>query len=91
MVKVDRQLLIGAQLIAHQGRDGLLVRGAQHKLATMTVVKAHELLAIGIDTTRLTPQLGIDHNGHHELLGAGSVHLVAHDVLDLTNRAPSER
>ena len=91
VVQVDRQLLIGAQLIAHQSRDGLLVRGAQHKLATMTVVKAHELLAIGIDTARLTPQLGIDHNGHHELLGAGGVHLVAHDVLDLTNRAPSER
>ena len=91
VVQVDGQLLIGAQLIAHQGRDGLLVRGAQHKLATMTVVKAHELLAIGIDTAGLTPQLGIDHNGHHELLGAGGVHLVAHDVLDLTNRAPSER
>ena len=91
VIQVDGQLLIGAQLIAHQSRDGLLVRGAQHKLATMTVVKAHELLAIGIDTAGLTPQLGIDHNGHHELLGAGGVHLVAHDVLDLTNRAPSER
>ena len=91
VIQVDGQLLIGAQLIAHQSRDGLLVRGAQHKLATMTVVKTHELLAIGIDTAGLTPQLGIDHNGHHELLGAGSVHLVAHDVLDLTNRAPSER
>ena len=91
VIQVNGQLLIGAQLVAHQGRDGLLVRGAQHKLATMTVVKAHELLAIGIDTAGLTPQLGIDHNGHHELLGAGGVHLVAHDVLDLTNRAPSER
>ena len=91
VVQVDGQLLIGAKLVAHQGRDGLLVRGAQHKLATMTVVKAHELLAIGIDAAGLTPQLGIDHNGHHELLGAGGIHLVAHDVLDLTNRAPSER
>ena len=91
VVQVDGQLLIGAQLVAHQSRDGLLVGGAQHKLATMTVVKAHELLAIGIDAAGLTPQLGIDHNGHHELLGAGGVHLVAHDILDLTNRAPSER
>ena len=91
VVQVDGQLLIRAQLVAHQGRDGLLVRGAQHKLAAMTVVKAHELLAIGIDAAGLTPQLRIDHNGHHELLGAGGVHLVAHDVLDLTNRAPSER
>ena len=91
VVQVDGQLLIGAQLVAHQSRDGLLMRGAQHKLATMTVVKAHELLAIGIDTAGLTPQLSIDHNGHHKLLGAGGVHLVAHDVLDFANRAPRER
>ena len=91
VVQIDRQLLVGTQLIAHQGRDGLLVGGAQHELATMTVVKAHKLLAIGIDTAGLTPQLGVDHNGHHELLSARSVHLVAHDVLDLANRAPSKR
>ena len=91
MVQVNGQLFVGAQLVAHQGRDGLLVRGAQDELATMTVVKAHKLLAIGIDTTGLTPQLGIDHDGHHELLGAGGVHLVAHDVLDLADRAPCER
>ena len=91
VVQIDRQLLVGTQLIAHQGRDGLLVGGAQHELATMTVVKAHKLLAIGIDTAGLTPQLGVDHNGHHELLSARSVHLVAHDILDLANRAPSKR
>ena len=91
VIEVHWQLLIGAQLVAHQGRDGLLVRGAQHELATMTVVKAHKLLAIGIDTAGLTPQLGVDHNGHHKLLGAGGVHLVAHDVLNLANRAPCER
>ena len=91
VVKVDRQLLIGAQLVAHQGRDGLLVRGAQDELATMTVVKAHKLLAIGVDAAGLAPQLGVDHDRHHKLLGAGGVHLVAHDVLDLANRAPSKR
>ena len=91
VVQVDGQLLIGAQLVAHQGRDGLLVRGAQDELATMTVVKAHKLLAIGVDAAGLAPQLGVDHDRHHKLLGAGSVHLVAHDVLDLADRAPSKR
>ena len=91
VIQVDGQLLVRAQLVAHQGRDGLLVRGTQDKLTAMTVVKAHELLAIGIDAARLTPQLGIDHNGHHELLSAGGVHLVTHDVLDLADRAPGER
>ena len=91
MVQVNGQLFVGAQLVAHQGRDGLLVRGAQDELATMTVVKAHKLLAIGVDAAGLAPQLGVDHDRHHKLLGAGSVHLVAHDVLDLTDRAPGKR
>ena len=91
MIEIHRQLLVGTQLIAHQSSHGLLMRGAQHELATMTVVKAHKLLAIGIDTAGLTPQLGIDHDRHHKLLGAGGVHLVAHDVLNLANRAPCER
>ena len=91
VVQVDGQLLVGAQLVAYQGSHGLLVRGSEHKLAAVAVIKAHELLAISIDTAGFTPQLGIDHNGHHELLGTGSIHLVAHDVLDLANRAPCER
>ena len=91
VVEVNGQLLVGAQLIANQGRNGLLVRGAQDELATMTVVKAHKLLAIGVDAAGLAPQLGVDHDRHHKLLGASSVHLVAHDVLDLANRAPSKR
>ena len=91
VVQVDGQLFVGAQLIAHQGRDGLLVGGTQDELATMTVVKAHKLLAIGVDAAGLAPQLGVDHDRHHKLLGAGSVHLVAHDVLDLTDRAPGKR
>ena len=91
VVEVDGQLLIGTQFIAHQGGHGLLVRGAENELAAVAVIKAHEFLAIGIDTAGLAPQLGIDHDRHHELLGAGSVHLVAHNVLDLANRAPRER
>ena len=91
VIEVHWQLLVGTQLIAHQGSHGLLVRGSEHKLAAVAVIKAHKLLAIGIDTAGLTPQLGIDHDGHHKLLGAGSVHLVAHDVLNLADRAPSKR
>ena len=91
VVQVNGQLFVGAQLVAHQGRDGLLVRGTQDELATVTVVKAHKLLAIGVDAAGLTPQLGVDHDRHHKLLGAGSVHLVSHDILNLADRAPSKR
>ena len=91
VVEVNGQLLVGTQLVAHQGSHGLLVRGAEYELTAVAVIKAHEFLTVGIDTAGLTPQLGVDHDGHHELLGAGGIHLVAHDVLDLANRAPRER
>ena len=91
VIEVHRQLLVGTQLIAHQGSHGLLVRGSENKLAAVAVIKAHKLLAIGVNATGLTPQLGVDHDRHHKLLGTGGIHLVAHDVLDLANRAPCER
>ena len=91
VIEVHRQLLVGTQLIAHQGSHGLLVRGSENKLAAVAVIKAHKLIAIGVNAAGLTPQLGVDHDRHHKLLGTGGIHLVAHDVLDLANRAPCER
>ena len=91
VVEVDRQLLVAAQLVAHEGRDGLLVGGAQDELALVAVVEADELLAIGVDAAALAPEVGVDHDRHHELLGAGGVHLVADDILDLADGAPGER
>ena len=64
---------------------------AKDELALVTVVKADELLAIGIDAAALAPQVRVDHDGHHELLGVMRVHLVANDVLDLADGAPSQR
>ena len=55
VVQVDGQLLVGTQLIANQGGHGLLVRGAQHELAAVAVIEAHEFLAIGVDAAGLAP------------------------------------
>ena len=55
VVQVDGKLLVGTQLIANQGGHGLLMRGAQHELAAVAVIKAHELLAIGVDAAGLAP------------------------------------
>ena len=91
VVEVHGELLVAAKLVAHERRDGLLVRGAQDKLALVAVVEADELLAVGVDAAALAPEVGVDHDGHHELLGARVVHLVSNDVLDLHNGAPGQR
>ena len=91
LVERARQLLVGAQLVLHEVREGLLVRGAQGKLATVTVGDAHELGTIGIPAARLVPELGGREDRHHHLLGADGLHLVTDDGLDLVDRAPGER
>ena len=91
MVEVDGELLIAAQLIAHERSDRLLVGGAQDKLAVMAVLESYELFAVCVDAAALTPKLSIDHDGHHEFLGIMAVHLIANDVLNLANGAPGKR
>ena len=70
MVKIDRELLIGAELVANQRGYRFLMRGSQNELALMTVVEANEFFSVRIDSSALTPEIGIDHNRHHELLSA---------------------
>ena len=53
----------------------------------VTIVEAHALGTVRIGATGLLPQLlGLEH-GHADLLGAACVHLLAHDVLDLSQHA----
>ena len=65
--------------------------GAQGKLAAVTVGDAHELRSVGVPAAGLVPELGGREDGHHHLLGADALHLVADDGLDLGDRAPCER
>ena len=87
LVHVQRQLLVGAQLGAHERGDELLMGGAEAELMVVTVVEAHALGTVCIGAAGLLPQLlGLEH-GHADLLGAACVHLLAHDVLDLGQHA----
>ena len=90
LVERHGQLLVGAQLVAHEVGESLLVRRAQAELAVVTVGDAHELGAVVVPAARLVPELGGREDGEHELLGVDGVHLLAHDLLDLEQRAPSE-
>ena len=91
LVERARELLVGAQLVLHEVGEGLLVRGAEGELAAVAVGDAHELGAVGVPAARLVPELGRREDGHHHLLGADCLHLVADDGLDLADRAPGER
>ncbi|MNS74565.1 hypothetical protein D3C72_1080460 [compost metagenome] len=83
LVQVDRQLAVGAHRAAHDVGDDLLVRGAEHLVAVVAVLEAHQLFAVLLPAAGLHPQLGRDHDRHVQLLGAGGVHLLADDRLDL--------
>ena len=87
LIHVQRQLLVGAQLGAHERGDELLMGGAEAELMIVTVVEAHALGTVCIGAAGFLPQLlGLEH-GHADLLGAACVHLLAHDVLDLGQHA----
>ena len=91
LIQVNRELLVAAQLVLDKVGHRLLVRGPEYELALVAIGDAHELGAIHVVATGVAPHIGIDHDGHEQLLGAGLVHLVAHDVLDLAQGAPRER
>ena len=91
LIQVDGQLLIGTQLVFHQIGDGLLMSGTKNKLTVVAVLHTHKLGSISVPTAALMPQGAIDDHGHKKLLRPGGVHLVADDILDLLERAPSQR
>ncbi len=91
LVQRQRQLLVGAQLVAHEGGDELLVGGPEAELAVVTVDEAHELGAVVVPAAALVPQLAGLQRRHHDLLRADAVHLLAHDVLHLGQHALAQR
>ena len=91
LVQRARQVLVRTKLVAHQGRDQLLMRGAEAQAVVVTVVEADALGAVGVRAARFLPQLfGLQH-GHEHFLGADAVHLLANDVLHLGQHALAQR
>ena len=67
------------------------MRGAQAEVAAVAVLQSHELRAVQLPAPGFLPQLGGLQGRHEQLLAADAVHLLAHDLLDLRERALAQR
>ena len=83
MVEIDGQFAIGADLLAADVGDDLLVGGGQAVVAAVAVLEAEELLAVILPTAGFLPQLGRLDLGHEHLYGPGPVHLLPDYLLHL--------
>ena len=72
-------------------RDHLFVGRAERHPAFAPVGELEEHVAHHLLASGLLPQLDRLDHGEVDLLGAGGVHLLADDVLDLALDAPAER
>src|SRR3989304_5036244 len=73
---------VGPDVALEQLDDDLFVGGAEDELAVPVVLEAEEDLLHRLVAAGGLPGLdGVD-GGHHELLAAGAVHLLADDALD---------
>ncbi|MNT67030.1 hypothetical protein D3C72_2051430 [compost metagenome] len=57
----------------------------------MAVLEAQQLGTHAVEAVGFLPQAGRLHHRHHHLDGAGAVHFLAHDVLDLLQRTQAHR
>ncbi len=91
LVQVQRQVAVRGVLGRHERGDDLLLGGAEHHLAAVSVLELEDLVAVALPPPGLLPGLGRQHDRHPDLLRARRVHLLAHDRLDLAHRAHAER
>ena len=82
-----RQLLVAAQLAARDGRHHLFVRHAQAEIAPEAVLQAEHVVAHDVPAARFLPDFGRIQRRQQHLLAADGVHLLAHDLLNLQQRA----
>jgi hypothetical protein len=67
------------------------VRRPEAEIALVAVLEAQQLRPERVPAQRFAPQLGGLHHRHQHFLGAGAVHFLAHDGLDLAQHAHAER
>jgi hypothetical protein len=87
LIDVDRQVTVGGELLLDQRGHDLLLGGTEQELAPVPVLEAEHQVAVRVPTAREPPGLDGKDDRHPELLGAGRVHLLANDPLDLLHRA----
>lgn len=87
LVEILWQLFVAAQLLASDVSDHFFAGRLDDEVAAMAVLDAQEFRAHFLEAPCLLPELGGLHHGHGELHGAGTVHFLAHDGLDLAHHA----
>ena len=91
LIEVHRQLLVAAQFLAREVGDHFLVRWAVRELGLLAVADLQQLAAEFLPASGFFPQLARLDRGHQHLDGAGAIHFLADDVLDLAQHAQAER
>ena len=87
LVEVLGQLLVALELLAGDVRHHLFAGGLDHEVTAVAILDAQQLGAHLLEAARFLPQLGRLHHGHGHFHGAGAVHFLAHDGLDLADHA----
>ena len=84
-------MTVALDLAANEVGDDFLVRRSKAEIALMAVHHAQQLRTVLVPASGFLPQFRRLHRRHQHFLGAGAVHFLAHDVLDLAQRAQTER
>jgi hypothetical protein len=90
LVENLRQLAIGVDLGRRQRGDDLLVGRAEQPFLLGAIPHLEEHVRSGLVATALLPNLGRLQGGHKHLEGTGAVHLLAHNLFDLAERAEAQ-
>ena len=90
LVQRGGQVLVRGVHVLHQQGEHFLVRGGQQVVAALTVVELEQRRAVLFPAVRGLVGLGRDQAREVHLLRAHRIHLLAHDLLDLAQRAQAE-
>src|SRR6266446_4424956 len=91
LVEVLREIAVGANFSPHQVRDHLLVGRTEAEVALVAILHPQELASVLLPAPALPPELGRDDGRHQDLLRAGAVHFISHDVFEAAHGAEPER
>ena len=91
LIKIERQLAIGAHGTAHQIGDDFFVGRTETEVALIAIFETQELFTVHLPSAALLPKFRRRRDRHEQLLGARPVHFLADNLLDLANDAQRQR
>ena len=85
LIEILWQLFVTLDFLPRDVGHHLLAGRLNHKIAIMAILDTQQLRSVRLKTPRLLPQFGWLHHRHAQFHGTGTIHLLAHDRLDLAN------